>query len=84
MCTHVHMQGVALKLLTVDQVHHDMMGMNESCRRLPHSVSHRKNVQSRVLSGRNRITLLKTMFTKHGKIVIDRFFKLKRMLGFTL
>ena len=80
----VTLQGVVLKLLVADQVHHDMIGMNESYRRLPHSVSHRKNVQSRVLNGRNRIALLKTMFTKHCKIVIDRFFKLKRLLGFTL
>ena len=80
----VTLQGVALKLLVADQAHHDMIGVNESHRRLPHSVSHRKNVQSRALNGRNRIALLKTMFTNHCKIVIDRFFKLKRLLGFTL
>ena len=80
----VTLQGVALKLLVADQVHYDVIDMNESHRRFPHSVSHRKNVQFHILNDRNRIMLLKTMFTKEYKIVMSRFFDLNRTLSFSM
>ena len=67
------LQGIELKVPVAGQAQHDVINMNESHRRLPHSVSHRKNVQSHVLDDRNRISLLKNTFTKHCKIVISRF-----------
>ena len=63
MLGHPKLQGVVLKLLVADQAHHDVIGMNESHRRLPHSVSHRENIQFHILNDRNRIMLLKITFT---------------------
>ena len=78
------LQGVELKVPVAGQAQHDVIGMNKSYRRLPHSVSHQKNVQSHVLNDRNRIIVLKNMFAKHCKIVINRFFDLKRILSFSM
>ena len=68
------LQGVVLKLLVADQAQYDMTDMNESHRRLPHSVSHRKNIQFHILHDRNRIMLLRNRFTKQCKIMLNRFF----------
>ena len=55
-------QCVVLKLVVAGQEQLDMVDMNESYRWLPHSVSHRKNVQFRVINDQNRIREVKIMF----------------------
>ena len=49
------LQGVVLKLRVAGQGHDGMIDMNESYRRLPHSVSHRKNAQFQIINAQNRI-----------------------------
>ena len=80
----VILQGVVLKLLVADQAQHAMIDVKESYRRFPDSVSHWKNVQFHILNDRNHILLLKNIFTKQCKIVINRFFDLKRILSFSM
>ena len=63
-----YIQGVVLKLLVADQEQHDTIDMNESYRRVPHSVSYRENVQFEIINDQNRITQVKNT----DRIVINR------------
>ena len=62
----MYLQGVVLKLLVAGQVQHDMIDMNETHRRTPHSVSHRKNVQFEIINDQNLITWVENTITNRS------------------